>query len=479
MKKIILSFVFICLFSRIYALDAALYCAAFYSQDKPFVEVNIEVIGQTLGQQILPTKKLQCGVQVLILVKQGDKIVTFDKYNLRGQQTQSVQNLLDIRRFALNEGTYTIVVEFEDLADPNNKASREKTLTIAADKSNIWQSDIVLLQTFKADSSTTNPLVKNGYYMEPLTTLFYNKTATNLMFYNELYNVKEDVAVSYYITKSINGQATMTNIIGQKKVKPQAVGALLLQLDISKLGNGFYTLNVDVRNRLKQMLSQKTVTFDRSNPYLYMDVEDNVSNDALEKEFVAKLDTFQLRYSLKAISCKMRGDDASLLNRLVKEHNTQAQRRFLFRYWAVKNPNNPETAYNQYMEVAKAVDEMYKTGFGYGFETDRGYIYLKYGRPDDILTVENDAVAPPYEMWRYNDFPMTNQKNIKFLFYNQTLVANDFRLLHSNARGELSNPRWKTVLYGGAKDQQIGNSIDGTDMQDNFGRNASRLLEEF
>jgi GWxTD domain-containing protein len=151
----------------------------------------------------------------------------------------------------------------------------------------------------------------------------------------------------------------------------------------------------------------------------------------------------------------------------------------LFKYWATKNPNDPKTTYEAYMTIVNAIDKMYNTGFGYGFETDRGYVYLKYGRPDDMQTFSNDAVAPPYEVWQYNDFPLTGQKNVKFLFYNQTLVANDFRILHSNARGEISNPRWKTVLYGGARDQQVGNSIDGTEMKDNFGRNVGRILEEF
>ena len=61
------------------------------------------------------------------------------------------------------------------------------------------------------------------------------------------------------------------------------------------------------------------------------------------------------------------------------------------------------------MEVAKAVDRLYKSGFGYGFETDRGNIFMKYGKPNDIVTVENDPSAPPYEMWVYNDFPKTKQ----------------------------------------------------------------------
>ena len=75
------------------------------------------------------------------------------------------------------------------------------------------------------------------------------------------------------------------------------------------------------------------------------------------------------------------------------------------------------------MKVAEKVDLYFKSGFGYGFETDRGYTYLKYGPPADIVTVEDEPSAPPYEIWVYYDFPMTSQSNVKFLFYNPIIVS--------------------------------------------------------
>lgn len=481
MKKVYILLIISVLFiaKKSFALDAEILPAVFWSSQKAYLEINLEVLGTTVGQTIRPDRQLQSAVEVMMLIKQGDKIITFDKYNLRSPLSTIVQNMIDVRRFGLPEGEYNIEVTFTDLNNAKNTAVRTKNITVAAHKTQLFQSDIVLLRTFYKDSSQQT-LNKNGFYMEPLPVCFYDKTTDKLQLYNELYNVKEDVAVTYHINQVLNGRESPTNIIGHKKVKPvQEITPLLLQLDISSLPSGYYTLSVDVRNRAKELLSQKNIPFNRSNPYLNIASQDNVTEDALNKEFVAQLDSFKLRYALKAISCKMRGDEGSLLNLLIKNNQTQAQRRFLFKYWAAKNPNNPELAYTNYMEIAAAIDKMFNTGFGYGFETDRGYVYLKYGRPDDMQTFENDAVAPPYEVWQYNDFELTRQKNVKFLFYNQTLVANDFRLLHSNARGEINNPRWKTVLYGGAKDQQIGNSIDGTEMQDNFGRNASRVLEDF
>ncbi|MEK7253111.1 MAG: hypothetical protein AAB316_00070, partial [Bacteroidota bacterium] len=108
----------------------------------------------------------------------------------------------------------------------------------------------------------------------------------------------------------------------------------------------------------------------------------------------------------------------------------------------------------------------------------RGNIFMKYGAPNDVISVENDPSAPPYEIWFYNQFPQTGQNNVKFLFYNPSLADNGFLLLHSNARGEINNPRWEIELYRNAPtESEDSDFIGGTRMQDNVGRHARRLFE--
>ena len=93
---------------------------------------------------------------------------------------------------------------------------------------------------------------------------------------------------------------------------------------------------------------------------------------------------------------------------------------------------------------------------------------------------ENEPSAPPYEIWFYNQFPMTGQNNVKFLFYNPSLVSNGHVLLHSTARGERNNPRWELDLYSNSPNEvQDNDYIDGTRMQSNTGRQARRLFESF
>jgi hypothetical protein len=85
-----------------------------------------------------------------------------------------------------------------------------------------------------------------------------------------------------------------------------------------------------------------------------------------------------------------------------------------------------------------------------GYETDRGFIYLRYGPPTDIITVENDQGCLPYQIWQYNVLTQLNKKNVAdvfFLFYKSNEMINDYRLLHSNVAGELQNNQWRMLLY--------------------------------
>ena len=198
----------------------------------------------------------------------------------------------------------------------------------------------------------------------------------------------------------------------------------------------------------------------------------------MEESFVQNIAPGQLRYDLKAIAPIVAMADVEVLNYVIENGSEKSKRFFLYRFWSEQNAQSTETAYQAYMEVARAVDNMYGSGFGYGFETDRGFIYMKYGRPDDIVSVEDEPSAPPYEIWFYNTFPATHQQNVRFIFYNPSLANNDYQLLHSTAIGELNNPRWEVDLYKSAPGDIDGaNYIDSKGVTEGYNRNARKFFE--
>ncbi|MEM1321807.1 MAG: GWxTD domain-containing protein [Bacteroidota bacterium] len=473
-KSILFIFAALCWLNSL-ALDTSVAFATFNGPNSPFVEIYLQVIGKTVEYQAVDSTHYKAAVEVIIMFRKNGEIVKFDKYNLRSPLSTFAQDFIDLKRFALENGTYELEVSVTDLNKKENTKTFRSEVALDYGNTNLQQSDVQLLASIEQNDATNNPFVKNGYYMEPLPYNFYHKKTSKLIFYNEIYNanltLSKDMLIRYAIEKVENGKSE-TVMLGHKKRQPKSINILLIQMDISKLESGNYKLLVEVRNRDQVLLNSKEVAFQRSNPYLQLS---KIAESPVE-QFVNNLDLKELRYSLKSIAMIVPMNDTELINMLLANNDMDAQRRYLFNFWAQMDPNAPEEAYNKYMNVARAVDKTYYSGFGYGFETDRGWMFMRYGKPDDIVTVENETAAPPYEIWVYNDMPKTAQGLVKILFYNPSLAKGNYQLLHCTINGELQNPNWEEELY---RDGEVGEPNANSRDAFHVNRRARELFADF
>ncbi|MFB3099953.1 MAG: GWxTD domain-containing protein, partial [Gammaproteobacteria bacterium] len=78
------------------------------------------------------------------------------------------------------------------------------------------------------------------------------------------------------------------------------------------------------------------------------------------------------------------------------------------------------------------------TRYRKGWKTDRGRVTLKYGEPDNIN--KNSALGDnrAYEIWEYYH----QEGGVIFVFVDKD-GFDDFDLVHSNARTEVSDPDWR------------------------------------
>lgn len=462
------------------ALDASVSFSVFKAEDRGFVEVYLHIAGASV--QFVPAGDSTfqaAGVEVLLYFKKNGEIARYDKFTLHSPKLRLPGDFIDIKRYALPDGDYELTAELRDLHRPENEKTYRSELTVRMAGEALLQSDIQLLAAAYQDTSD-NPFCKNGLFMAPLGFHLYDRSAYQLIFYHEIYHadiaLNDDFLVSYRIEHP-EEPSPRTLMIAHKRRSPAPVIPLLIQLDISRVPTGEYRLVVELRNREQELLSAKSISFRRENPYLLLEAID-LANVNLGEEFVGELPAEELRYSLRALTPKLAGKEMEALNLIIKSDSLPAQRMYLFTFWAKQNPNAPEGAYQQYMKIVRAVDNTFISGFRRGFETDRGHVYLKYGPPDDMETREQEISAPPYEVWSYYHFPATRQNNVKFIFYNPSLAPGDFILLHSDAIGERQNPQWMRDLYRNAPAEWEGNAIDGNDVRDNFNRNINRVLRD-
>ncbi len=482
-------FVLFCIYSTCtFALDSSISHAVFKTPaGTPYIEVYIYVLGNSVS--FLPltdsSDQLQAKLNVTILLRKDDRIASFEKYRLSSPITSKAIHFSDLKRLNFTEGEYDLEVIIQDEANLTDSITYQAKIN-SLPYNQLTQSDIQLLGSFSI-SNDISPFVKQGFFMESLPYNYYNKKYSLLTFYNEVYADKvydgESYVYKYAIHKANGPEVGQELMAVFKKRVFKEIDPVLYQMDISSLGSGNYYLVLSLLNKEKELQSSKQILFMRSNP----EVDYQITLGQLQQktidpasDFTVSMDSVQLRYSLRALLPVIQQSETEVLKIVISQRDPVAMRRFLYNYYATQYPKSPGSSHDKYMEVARAIDKMYNNGFGYGFETDRGYFFLKYGKPDDIQTVNDDPTAPPYEIWFYNKLVQTNQSNVKFIFYNPSLAENGHVLLHSTARGEWNNPKWEVMLYRNAPDELEGdNYIDGNRMKDNWNRNARRFYDDF
>ncbi|MFN0216306.1 MAG: GWxTD domain-containing protein [Saprospiraceae bacterium] len=474
----------VAMFSYAQALDLGVSFAAYNTPEgNPYVEVNLEIPGVSILYKKGEGEKLQASAEILIMIKKGDEVIAYEKYNIQSPLVDAPQSLIDVKRLPVPEGDYELEVIVQDLNAIENKDSFRTPLKVRFPP-DLHLSEIQLLRSFKRDEGS-GPFNKNGFYLEPLPFNFYDQSTSRLAFYGEIYHSNKsitdaDYLIRYFIEEEKgNGIKTLVSTGSQRK-RPTDIDALLVQMDISKLESGNYSLTVEARNIANDLLASRNLTFQRSNPYLHLK-ESDITDESLAQQFTQNLDEKQLKYTLAALSPIVLGEDAEVLNAVNRDKDLKNKRYFIFRHFIREDPNDPEAAYKRYMALANSVHEKFKSGFRYGFETDRGRAYLRFGAPDDLVHVEDEPGASPYEIWIYYNFPKTRQSNVKFLFYNPSLAGEDYITLHSTARGEIQDPKWERKLYGRNLTEYVDgdNYNDATGVQRNFGRRAKEYFTDF
>ncbi len=486
-KTLSINFLILFLFfvNNIFGLDISITHSAFQYKNTKYIEVYIQVIGNTVKYKEIQNLK-QAKVDFTILIKQGENIINIDKFILSGPLSENPQDFIGLRRIKIEKGNYILDIVAQDVNDKNNTFKYSEPFSIDLDKDNICISDIHLLASIKKSNKNNNPFVKNGYYLEPVLFHFLPYNIDTLGLYVELYNLnkaKSNKYIVFTVNKGFKKDNLNIQLLKQKiPLKNVELYPLLIRLNIKGLQSGNYYLKAELFNSKDQILATRFTNFQRSNP-----VDDAKSNFALsgfKNSFAAKMPEDSIFYSLRAMVPLMEADNSVAINDIISSKNLKTARYFLWRYWYDKNNIDPYGAFAQYMKYAKAVDKKFRSQLGYGFETDRGYIYLKYGMPSEIITRESEPTAPPYEIWFYDRIEQDDQRNIKFIFYIPSLAHNDYVLLHSNCRGERKNPTWFYELYSKRNDSNVRNVKPSQieefyeELKNSFDNNAVRLWEE-
>ncbi|PHI20035.1 hypothetical protein CEQ90_09870 [Lewinellaceae bacterium SD302] len=485
---LLFAFTFSLCSAHLAAIDVSVSFARFLTANAAYLELHTHLAGSTVSWEPVDGEDSlqQARIEFTIVLKQGDEVIVGDRFVLNSPGFSEPSDFVDLRRYAVEAGQeYQLEIYVADQLDPGNAKEFKTKVSIDNWPQTPAQSDIVLLAGVESSEDENNPFYRHGLSMEPLPHSFYGRGVNTLAYYNEIYRsdsiAGERLLILTKIEQLINGNAKPVMAIN--KVKPQdELIPIVQQLDISKLRSGQYLLAVEIRDAQNELICRREVPFYRANPLVdEMEREKLLATVNIAETFLGQMDFDSLHYAVRALVPLLPQNEISSVNDLARKKNEEGLRMYLYAFWTRENPTAPEAGYREFMQVADLVHRKFYSGFRLGFESDRGYIFIKYGAPSDITRVENDPSAPPYEVWSYNYVDLTKQQNRRFIFYNPDLSTGGFELLHSDVNGERYNPNWEVMLYQNAPNGEKPQDLNAgqSRMQDNMGRNARRIMSDF
>lgn len=463
-----------------YSVDVFYKLASFYiPKQGPFVETYMTVSGKSVKYKKV-TDGYQCAVNVSLLILDGKgKIVKGNKYNLNGPvftDTTAIPAFIDNQRYSLASGAYTI-----ELTVTDNHSTQAPFKLIQVIKLNykdfpIQASSIQVLESYKK-STAPSAITKSGLDLIPYTIDYYPESQNKLLFYFESYNTdtvlgyNKPIIYKYFIENNDNLKS-VGEFSAFKKTVTAPVNPLLGQFDITKLPTGNYNLVVEIRDEKNIIQLQEKYFFQRRNKNLESpnDIAYKVPN-ALEKYFhqVKSADTLKIFVEcLWPISDMIERERQ--INQALKK-DTAMMRNYLISYWTNRAADtvSPMKIWMEYLKSVNEVAVLFKCGKQKGYYTDRGRVYLQYGKPNQRSVQNNESSTFPYEIWQYYRIvDKTNGQfftNRKFVFVNKNIADDCYMLEHSDMRGEVNNERWRFEV--------MKRSSDGKQNSDNLNPNGS------
>jgi GWxTD domain-containing protein len=349
-------------------------------------------------------------------------------------------NVYNVVRIPLPNGKYRMEIFLYDKNASNpDTLSFKDIVDINYSRSIVAFSDIMTIGFFSQAAKSDN-FTKHGIEYMPYFSKYYPENIKQLTFLTEIYNTDnvingDDFVIHSYVARQNENVPVSLQYEKKEAVKKTDMHVVFQSFKIDSLPSGNYQLKMEVRDRKDTLHAYTSLSFQRSNPLM--------QNIHTARTDSLPYDT--LKMYLDYIHIIADNEERKFIENITPEKYNEIEDFFNY-FWYKRNQQNPQEEWYRYYNQVMRVNYNYSTLSYKGYKTDRGHYYLKYGPPTDIEYEHSEVNGPPYEIWTYNTLP-DGQTDVFFVFYNVDLTTKDFKLLHSTARGEFQNEKWKEILY--------------------------------
>src|SRR5690554_3518463 len=262
----------------------------FYIPERgPVVETYFDISGQSVVLIDNSEGVLTSRVEITMIFKKGEEIVTFDKKVIDSPEmtANNIVDFIDIARFIIPSGDYELEIHILDLNDPTeDKQVTILEISVPPAPGGVFVSDIELVSAFK---KTDEPGMysKSGYDILPMVSDDELRSGMNeVVFYAEIYGATPEVVgdmflARIYLADAENDEIVHTTAINLRRNAGNVV-PIINRLPISEVGAGNYNIVIDVISRENEILASQKLLVARSVPEKPLNLDDLTDKEIAE-----------------------------------------------------------------------------------------------------------------------------------------------------------------------------------------------------
>jgi GWxTD domain-containing protein len=405
---------------------------------KSFVEVPYALLEPVPGSPMLTYD-----VDVTVMDSAG---LTLLRQKWQGHGRADLRALggstVEIIDFPIRPGLYRLKV---NISDSVSGRSANATSTIRAFDSTTRASDLWLAPQIREAATDTVPGPGEVWQGKALVTaaprMVLTPTSSKVYYLLEAYSSEERAGT---MTMTVMNPHDSAVVQASRPVTVSKGGGILTgQMDLAGLPPGDYRMRLSLGFENDTVRREADFSMQAMKEMLAAQPAIQRATGTEDEAYFANMTPKDLDLAVAPLTYLAKPGELSAYS---PNLSLLAKRRFLNQFWKSRDPT-PVTPANeardQFYRVIEYANREFKEGGRAsvpGWKSDRGRIYAKLGRPDDVLRRQQEGTAPRYEVWRY-----TRERNRYYIFADRTGFG-AFNLIATNDLHEAGLANWREIL---------------------------------
>lgn len=296
------------------------------------------------------------------------------------------QDIVDHVSFRVAPGKYVVEVAVTDLVAERISGTSFDFTVPAQPAGQLWFTDISLGTLSNRSVDASDPRSR----LDPNPSRRYGDDIDAFAAYGEIVDARPSAAPDERYKIEYRVESGFSEVLFRADTTIVRTGQrtpFLFMPRMPRLAPGAYRFVVDLKTPLQPAANKKkTVPVRRDKAF---DVEPSTTSFAVDP-----------RSSIQVLYCIATSDEKRVMDGLKTADTMLA---FWESFWKQKDPT-PDTPRNEALDEfssrVRYANQQFGVG-GPGWKTDMGCIYIRYGKPDEIVRNPFNFDRPPEEIWYY------------------------------------------------------------------------------